>query len=125
MIALFRLSSLACRCIPHYKDPRAQRRYPLVDPVCVSKIRRCLDEDIDFQGELLNFRKDGTPLVNRLRLAPIHGDDGIVTHIICIQVFTEAKIDLYSVSYPVFKETCKKQFDQVTGKYSPKSGETK
>ncbi|XP_024995471.1 adagio protein 3 isoform X2 [Cynara cardunculus var. scolymus] len=108
-----------------YRDPRAQRRHPLVDPVCVSEIRRCLDEDIDFQGELLNFRKDGTPLVNRLRLAPIHGDDGIVTHIIGIQVFTEAKIDLNSVSYPVFKETCKKQCDQETGKYSPKSGEMK
>lgn len=113
-----------CRFL-QYRDPRAQRRHPLVDPVCVSEIRRCLDEDIDFQGELLNFRKDGTPLVNRLRLAPIHGDDGIVTHVIGIQVFTEAKIDLNSVSYPVFKETCKKQCDQETGKYSPKSGEMK
>ncbi|XP_023770637.1 adagio protein 3 [Lactuca sativa] len=93
-----------CRFL-QYRDPRAQRRHPLVDPVCVSEIRRCLEEGIDFQGELLNFRKDGTPLVNRLRLAPIHGDDGIVTHVIGIQVFTEAKIDLNSISYPVFKET--------------------
>lgn len=110
-----------CRFL-QYRDPRAQRRHPLVDPVCVSEIRRCLEEGIDFQGELLNFRKDGTPLVNRLRLAPIHGDDGIVTHIIGIQVFTEAKIDLNSISYPVFKETHKTQSDQVTDKFhSPKN----
>nr|AML77395.1 putative LOV domain-containing protein [Platycodon grandiflorus] len=110
-----------CRFL-QYRDPRARRRHPLVDPVVVSEIRRCLEEGIDFQGELLNFRKDGTPLVNRLRLAPLHGDDGIVTHIIGIQVFTEAKIDLNSISYPVFKETCQQQYDQ-SGKYSPKSGQ--
>nr|GEX82039.1 hypothetical protein [Tanacetum cinerariifolium] len=113
-----------CRFL-QYRDPRAQRRHPLVDPVCVSEIRRCLNEGIDFQGELLNFRKDGTPMVNRLRLAPIHDDDGVVTHIIGIQVFTETKIDLNSVSYPVFKETCKDQSEQATGKYSPNSGQMK
>ncbi|KAK9064668.1 hypothetical protein SSX86_016050 [Deinandra increscens subsp. villosa] len=113
-----------CRFL-QYRDSRTQRRHPLVDPVCVSEIRRCLDEGIDFQGELLNFRKDGTPLVNRLRLTPIHDDEGVVTHIIGIQVFTETKIDLNSVSYPVFKETCKNQLDTLTGKYSPKSGQMK
>ncbi|XP_071696116.1 adagio protein 3 [Rutidosis leptorrhynchoides] len=113
-----------CRFL-QYRDPRAQRRHPLVDPVCVSEIRRCLNEGIDFEGELLNFRKDGTPMVNRLRLAPIHDDDGVVTHVIGIQVFTETKIDLNSVSYPVFKETCNNENDQVIGKYSPKSGQIK
>ncbi|KAJ8646791.1 hypothetical protein MRB53_008539 [Persea americana] len=70
-----------CRFL-QFRDPRAQRRHPLVDPVVVSDIRRCLEEGLEFQGELLNFRKDGTPLMNRLRLTPIHGDDGVVTHII-------------------------------------------
>nr|AML77404.1 putative LOV domain-containing protein [Quassia amara] len=102
-----------CRFL-QYRDPRAQRRHPLVDPVVVSEIRRCLEEGLEFQGELLNFRKDGTPLVNRLRLAPIHDDDGTVTHIIGIQVFSEAKIDVNHVSYPVFRETCNQQYDQST-----------
>ncbi|CBI26826.3 unnamed protein product, partial [Vitis vinifera] len=106
-----------CRFL-QYRDPRAQRRHPLVDPVVVSEIRRCLEEGIEFQGELLNFRKDGTPLVNQLRLAPIHDDDGVVTHIIGIQVFSEAKIDLNHVSYPVFKETGYPHVDQ-SGNYSP------
>ncbi|GAA0174803.1 DNA-binding transcription factor [Lithospermum erythrorhizon] len=98
-----------CRFL-QFRDPRAERRHPLVDPVVVSEMKRCLEEGIEFQGELLNFRKDGTPMVNRLRLAPIYGDDGTVTHIIGIQIFCEAKIDLNSVSYPVFKETNQNQF---------------
>nr|AML76329.1 putative LOV domain-containing protein [Oenothera elata] len=101
-----------CRFL-QYRDPHAQRRHPLVDPVVVSDIRRCLEQGIEFQGELLNFRKDGTPIVNRLHLAPIHDDDGVVTHIIGIQVFSEAKIDLNCLSYPVFKETCSEENDQV------------
>nr|AML78237.1 putative LOV domain-containing protein [Galax urceolata] len=109
-----------CRFL-QYRDPRAQRRHPLVDPVVVSEVRRCLEDGIEFRGELLNFRKDGTPLVNRLRLTPIHGDDGTVTHVIGIQVFAEAKIDLNSVSYPVFKETC--QLLDQSVKYSQKSGQ--
>ncbi|MBA0862182.1 hypothetical protein Goshw_005640 [Gossypium schwendimanii] len=109
-----------CRFL-QYRDRRAQRRHPLVDPFVVSEIRRCLEEGIEFEGELLNFRKDGTPLVNRLKLAPIRDDDGIVTHVIGIQVYSEAKLDLNHVSYPVFKETCKQQLDQ-SSKYSYLSG---
>lgn len=103
-----------CRFL-QFRDPRAQRRHPLVDPVVVSDIRRCLEEGIEFQGELLNFRKDGTPLMNRLRLTPIHGDDGVVTHIIGIQVFSETKIDLNRLSYPVFKQSSYLQSDQLDG----------
>ncbi|XXG51195.1 hypothetical protein AAC387_Pa02g5022 [Persea americana] len=103
-----------CRFL-QFRDPRAQRRHPLVDPVVVSDIRRCLEEGLEFQGELLNFRKDGTPLMNRLRLTPIHGDDGVVTHIIGIQVFSETKIDLNRLSYPVFKQSSYLQSDQLDG----------
>lgn len=70
----------------------------------VSEIHKCLEEGTEFQGELLNFAKDGTPLVNRLRLTPIHGDDGFVTHVIGIQAFSIANIDVQSLSYPVFKQ---------------------
>ncbi|XP_041015348.1 adagio protein 3 [Juglans microcarpa x Juglans regia] len=104
-----------CRFL-QFRDPHAQRRHPLVNPVVVSEIRSCLEVGVAFQGELLNFRKDGTPLVNMLRLVPIHDDDGIITHIIGIQVFSEAKIDLNHESYPVFKKTCDQQLDQ-SGKY--------
>lgn len=110
-----------CRFL-QYRDPRTQRRHPLVDPVVVSEIRRCLEKGIEFKGELLNFRKDGSPMVNRLRLAPIHSDDGTVTHIIGIQVFSEARIDLSSISYPVFKETYQ-QLNQADNYNISKSGQ--
>nr|AML78001.1 putative LOV domain-containing protein [Viola canadensis] len=109
-----------CRFL-QFRDPRAQRRHPLVDPVVVSEIRRCVEVGVEFQGELLNFRKDGTPLVNRLRLIPIRDDDGTITHVIGIQVFTEEKIDLNQISYPVFKETCSEQYDELA-KCSPLGG---
>ncbi|KAE8736310.1 Adagio protein 3 [Hibiscus syriacus] len=108
-----------CRFL-QYRDRCAQRRHPLVDPFVVSEMRRCLEEGIEFQGELVNFRKDGTPFVNTLKLTPIHDDDGIVTHVISIQVFSDAKLNLKHVSYPVFKETCDQQLEsakcsQLTG----------
>nr|AML78072.1 putative LOV domain-containing protein [Myristica fragrans] len=103
-----------CRFL-QYRDPRAQRRHPLVDPVVVSDIRKCLEEGVEFQGELLNFRKDGTPLLNRLRLTPIYGDDGVVTHIIGIQLFSEAKIDLNRSSYPVFRQSLCQPSNQLGG----------
>ncbi|PWA91813.1 LOV domain-containing protein [Artemisia annua] len=76
------------------RGPYAKRRHPLVDSTVVSEIRRCLEDGIEFKGELLNFTKDGTPLMNRLRMTPIYGDDEVITHIIGIQFFTEVDLDL-------------------------------
>ncbi|MBA0583096.1 hypothetical protein Gorai_013971 [Gossypium raimondii] len=90
-----------------YRGPFAKRRHPLVDSSVVSEIRRCLEEGIEFQGELLNFRKDGSPLMNKLRLTPIYGDDGIITHVIGIQIFTEVNIDLGPVPGSSIKESMK------------------
>ncbi|KAB5514375.1 hypothetical protein DKX38_028281 [Salix brachista] len=94
-------SFLQCR------GPFAKRRHPLVDSTVVAEIRRCLDEGIEFQGELLNFRKDGSPLMNRLRLTPIYGEDDTITHVIGIQFFTEANIDLGPVPGYSVKESSK------------------
>ncbi|KAL4564318.1 hypothetical protein LXL04_028378 [Taraxacum kok-saghyz] len=76
------------------RGPYAKRRHPLVDSTIVSEIRKCLEDGIEFKGELLNFSKDGTPLMNRLRMTPIYGDDEVITHIIGIQFFTEVNLDL-------------------------------
>ncbi|KAI4335405.1 hypothetical protein L6164_014050 [Bauhinia variegata] len=89
------------------RGPFAKRRHPLVDSTVVSEIRGCLEEGIEFQGELLNFRKDGSPLMNRLRLTPIYGDDETITHVIGIQFFTEANIDLGPVPGSTIKESTK------------------
>ncbi|XP_057533732.1 adagio protein 1-like [Amaranthus tricolor] len=76
------------------RGPFAKRRHPLVDSTVVAEIRRCLDDGVEFQGELLNFRKDGSPLMNNLRLVPIYGDDETITHFIGIQLFSKANVDL-------------------------------
>lgn len=81
----------------------------------VCEIHRCLEEGVEFQGELLNFRKDGNPLINRMRLMPVSDDDGIITHIIGIQLFFKSNIDLNNVTYPVYKQTsqCKSSSDKI------------
>lgn len=65
-----------------------------MDSTVVSEIRRCVEDGVEFQGDLLNFRKDGSPVMNRLRLTPICGDDDAITHFIGIQFYTEADLDL-------------------------------
>nr|AML78820.1 putative LOV domain-containing protein [Gyrostemon ramulosus] len=92
------------------RGPFAKRRHPLVDPMVISEMRRCLEEGIEFQGELLNFRKDGSPLMNRLRMTPIYGDDETITHIIGIQFFTEANVDLGPVPGSSIKEKPSERF---------------
>ena len=76
-----------------------------MDSTVVSEIRRCLELGVEFQGDLLNFRKDGSPLMNRLRLTPIYGDDKTITHVIGIQFFTEANLDLGPLLGSVTKES--------------------
>lgn len=89
------------------RGPYAKRRHPLVDSSVVSEIRRCLEDGVEFKGELLNFTKDGTPLMNRLRMTPIYGDDEIITHIIGIQFFTEVDLDLGPLPGSITKGTVK------------------
>ncbi|KAI3446631.1 hypothetical protein Pfo_003296 [Paulownia fortunei] len=100
------------------RGPFAKRRHPLVNPTIVAEIRRCLEEGIEFQGELLNFRKDGSPLMNRLRMTPIYGDDETITHIIGIQVFTEATLDLGPLPGSSAKESAR-AYDRIRFNISP------
>lgn len=92
-----------CRFL-QYRGPFAQRRHPLVDTTVASEIRRCLEYGLEFRGELLNFRKDGVPLMNRLCLTPIHSDDGTISHIVGIQSFIEANIDLGPLTCSTWKD---------------------
>ncbi|KAJ7525339.1 hypothetical protein O6H91_17G046200 [Diphasiastrum complanatum] len=94
-----------CRFL-QYRGPFAQRRHPLVDSTVVAEVARCIREGLEFQGELLNFKKDGTPLLNKLCLIPID-DDGVITHIIGIQSFTEVKLDLGPVPRLPLKNSCR------------------
>ena len=53
---------------------------PGTDRETVKQIAIALQEGRVFQGEILNYRKDGTAFWNFLRIAPIRDDSGRVTH---------------------------------------------
>ncbi|CAM9001117.1 unnamed protein product [Rhodiola kirilowii] len=89
------------------RGPFAKRRHSLVDAAVISEIRRCLDDGVEFEGELLNFKKDGSPMMNRLRLTPIYDDDEVITHVIGVLFFTEANLDLGPLPGSLVKESTK------------------
>ncbi|CAD6248079.1 unnamed protein product [Miscanthus lutarioriparius] len=77
------------------RGPFAQSRHPLVDAAVVTEIRRCLEEGLKFNGDVLNFRKDGSPFIARLQLTPMYGyGDGIITHYMGMQFFSDSDVDL-------------------------------
>ncbi len=53
---------------------------PGTDRETVKQIAIALQQGKVFQGEILNYRKDGTPFWNFLRIAPIRDASGRVTH---------------------------------------------
>ena len=49
---------------------------PDTNPHAVEAIRHGLKAETRFTIDILNYRKDGTPFMNRLRIRPIYDDDG-------------------------------------------------
>jgi PAS domain S-box-containing protein len=58
---------------------------PDSSPETARKIRVAIASGRDFDGELLNYRKDGTSFWNHLRLTPVHDEAGQLTHFVEIQ----------------------------------------
>ena len=54
-------------------------------PAMVEKMRAALRGDGLFDGEILNYRKDGRPFWNGLLISPVHDEDGAVTGFLGIQ----------------------------------------
>jgi diguanylate cyclase (GGDEF)-like protein/PAS domain S-box-containing protein len=51
----------------------------------LAQLRATLDAGQVFRGELLNYRKDGTPFWNDLTVTPLRGTDGRITHYVSVQ----------------------------------------
>lgn len=47
--------------------------------------RRALENGEPFETVLRNYRKDGTPFMNRITVFPVHNKEGTVTHVVGIQ----------------------------------------
>ncbi|MCX6148027.1 MAG: PAS domain S-box protein [Candidatus Kapabacteria bacterium] len=59
----------------------------------LNELRKSIKEKREFEGELLNYRKDGSTFWNYLRISTIKNNDGIVTHFVGFQNdITEKKI---------------------------------
>src|SRR3954454_15482991 len=58
---------------------------PGTDPTAVEELRAALREHRDCEVVLLNYRKDGSPFYNELRLAPVFDDEGRCVQIVGVQ----------------------------------------
>ncbi len=57
---------------------------PLTDAETVATISRTLHAEHEFDGEILNYRKDGTTFLNAMTISPVRDAAGIVVHYVGI-----------------------------------------
>lgn len=55
------------------------------DAATVAEIQRTLAARRTFRGRILNYRKDGTPFWNHLRISPVFDEAGAVTNFVSVQ----------------------------------------
>ena len=55
------------------------------DPAVLQRLRSRLEAEEQFEGEAINYRKDGTPYVNQWTITPVRDEDGTVAHWASIQ----------------------------------------
>jgi PAS domain S-box-containing protein len=58
---------------------------PGTDPATIESIRVALRTRRPFRGDILNYRKDGTPYWNELSITPVFGDDGALSQFVGVQ----------------------------------------
>ncbi|MGC8529754.1 MAG: EAL domain-containing protein [Leptospirillia bacterium] len=55
------------------------------NPKTVGEIRSALEGERSFRGQILNYRKDGTPFWNLLTISPVHDDSGRLVEFVGVQ----------------------------------------
>jgi PAS domain S-box-containing protein len=58
---------------------------PDTEAAVLDRLRRRLSNEERFEGETVNYRKDGTPYVNHWSVAPVRGPDGALVYWVSIQ----------------------------------------
>jgi len=58
---------------------------PATEPWVLQRLRNCLEQGRSFEGEAINYRKDGTPYLNQWSISPVRNSDGIITHWVSVQ----------------------------------------
>jgi diguanylate cyclase (GGDEF)-like protein/PAS domain S-box-containing protein len=55
------------------------------DPEMLAAMRSRLANGESFRGDILNYRKNGSPFWNALTISPLRDDDGLITHFVSMQ----------------------------------------
>jgi PAS domain S-box-containing protein len=58
---------------------------PGTDPAAVAAIRDAISQMKPLEIEILNYRKDGTPIWNELSIRPVFSDKGVLRSFVAIQ----------------------------------------
>lgn len=66
------------------KTPRLLQG-PKTEPWVLRRLRRRLEEEAFFEGEAINYRKDGSPYINHWSISPVRAPDGTVSHWVSVQ----------------------------------------
>lgn len=66
---------------------------PETDQEVIARLRTCLRENRYFQGNAINYRKDGTPYHVEWNISPVRGADGVVTHYVSVQQNITARLE--------------------------------
>lgn len=64
-------------------------------PEAAGAIREALANGEQFRGEILNYRKDGSPFWNALTITPLRDEQGRVTHFVSVQRDINARMALH------------------------------
>ncbi|WP_160164092.1 PAS domain S-box protein [Nafulsella turpanensis] len=65
---------------------------PQTDPEAITRIRRLLEQKVEFSEEIINYSKDGTPYWVRMDISPVLDEDGKLIKFIAIETdITERK----------------------------------
>lgn len=59
-------------------------RGPKTDPQQVGALAKALRNDEPWEGRAVNYRKDGSEIVFEWRVAPVHDNEGAVTHFVAL-----------------------------------------
>ena len=68
---------------------------PQTEPLMICKLRDALAAGNSFRGDILNYRKDGSPFWNELTISPLKDSHGRVTHFFSVQRDITAQRQLY------------------------------
>ena len=71
---------------------------PGTDPAAVRRLRAALAAGQDVTETLLNYRKDGTPFWNELRIAAVRDDAGKITHFVGVQTDVTERVRAVEVA---------------------------